>query len=60
MRNLLLLTILSVLFTTCATPSAISLLPEAKDFSYRNGEKLVTETDGRAKVTVSYYDASPK
>lgn len=60
MKHLLIFTILSVFFTACAAPAVARLQPEAEEFSYRNGEKLVTKTDGEAKVTVSYYDSSPK
>lgn len=60
MKHLLIFTTLSFLFTACATPSVARLQPEAEDFFYRNGEKLVTRTDSEAKVTVSYYDSSPQ
>jgi len=52
--------ILSVLCTACATPFVARLEPETKEFSYRNGEKLVAQASDEAKVTLSYYDSSPK
>lgn len=60
MKRLLIFTTLSFLFTACATPSVARLQPEAEDFFYRNGAKLITKNDREAKVTVSYYDSSPE
>jgi hypothetical protein len=60
MRCLFIFTVLSVLFTACASPYVARLEPETENFSYRNGEKLVAQTDGQAKVTLSYFDSSPK
>lgn len=60
MKPTLFLALIAVMFTACATPYVARLDPQMETETYRNGEKLVTQSDGRAQVTVSYYDSSPK
>lgn len=60
MKPITLLLLISVVFTSCAAPYVARLEPQSETNTYRNGEKLVTQSYGQAQVTVSYYDSSPK
>jgi hypothetical protein len=60
MKFIFILIVFSFLLSSCSSPYVVRLEPEAENISHRYGEKLVTQTDGPALVTVSYYDSSPK
>ncbi len=60
MKPFYFLALISFLFASCSSPYVVRLEPQAENVSYRYGEKLVAQTDGQAKVTVSYYDSSPR
>lgn len=60
MKFIFTLIIFSFLLSACSSPYVARLNPQTETYTYRNGEKLVTQSDGRAQVTVSYYDSSPK
>ncbi len=60
MRHYYFLVLFAFIFTSCAAPYVARLDPQMETNTYRNGEKLVTQSDGQAQLTVSYYDSSPK
>ncbi|MFK8163914.1 MAG: hypothetical protein AB8H12_15820 [Lewinella sp.] len=60
MKHLFLFVLASILLTACSTPYVVRLDPQEESNTYRYGEKLLSKGNGRTKVTVSYYDSSPK